>query len=240
MTNSSSRAKTAADYRQALASGRWFGHLPEGLQVGLLADAQVLSLQAGERLFARGDSYDGIYCVVKGVFRTVGFSTGGKEALLTLIEPYSWFGEVALFDDLERTHDVVADHQGEVLRVPAPALTALLAAHPEYWYWFGLLLSQKMRFAFIALEQAALLPAPQRVAQRLVLMAEGYGEWSDRSRRVLPLPQEQLASMLSVSRQTINHVLRQFEDQNLIRLHYRELEIVDLEGLRRAGEMPHS
>ena len=52
---------------------------------------------------------------------------------------------------------------------------------------------------------------------------------------MLPLPQDQLAGMLSLSRQTINQVLRQLEGQGLVKLSYRELEILDLEGLRCAG-----
>ncbi|HEX5361499.1 MAG TPA: Crp/Fnr family transcriptional regulator [Fluviicoccus sp.] len=222
-------------HREAIAAGRWFGGLPAALQDALLEGAVLHHLDTGQRLFARGDAFDGIYSVVRGALRTVGVNENGKEAMLAILEPCSWFGEIALFDGLARTHDVIADQPSLVLRVPKAALEALLAANPGWWYWFGLLQSQKMRFAFIALEEAALLPAPIRVARRLVFMAEGYGEWQDRSRRVLPLPQDQLASMLSLSRQTINQVLRQLEGQGLVRLSYRELEILDLDGLRRAG-----
>ncbi len=224
-----------AVHRQAIAAGRWFGGLPAALQEALLAGAVLHPLDTGQRLFARGDAFDGIYSVVRGALRTVGVSENGKEAILAILEPCSWFGEIALFDGLARTHDVIADQPSLVLRVPKPALEAMLAANPGWWFWFGLLQSQKMRFAFIALEEAALLPAPIRVARRLVFMAEGYGEWQDRSRRVLPLPQDQLAGMLSLSRQTINQVLRQLEGQGLVKLSYRELEILDLEGLRCAG-----
>lgn len=231
----SSLRSEIAVHRVAIASGRWFGGLPAALQDALLDGAVLHSLDTGQCLFARGDAFDGIYSVVRGALRTVGVSENGKEAMLAILEPCSWFGEIALFDGLARTHDVIADQPSLVLRVPKAALDSLLAANPGWWYWFGLLQSQKMRFAFIALEEAALLPAPIRVARRIVFIAEGYGEWQDRSRRILPLPQDQLASMLSLSRQTINQVLRQLEGQGLIKLHYRELEILDIDGLRRAG-----
>lgn len=223
------------DYRTAIQTGRWFSILPEALQQALLVDAQLKTLSAQQILFSRGDPFDGIYCVVKGGLRITGSMPSGKEALLTVVEPYNWIGEIALFDGLERTHDAIADQASLVLQVPSVTLEALLQAEPVYWRWFGLLLTYKMRFAFVALEDAALLPAPQRIARRLVFMAEGYGEFTDRSRRVLPLPQEQLASMLSLSRQTINQTLKQFESQGLLKLNYRELEVLDLQGLREAG-----
>lgn len=223
------------DYLTALKTGRWFSVLPEAMQQALLADAQIKTLTPQQLLFSRGDAFDGIYCVVKGALRITGSTAAGKEALLTVVEPYNWIGEIALFDGLARTHDAIATQPSVVINVPQASLDAMLAEHPSWWRWFGLLLTYKMRFVFVAMEDAALLTAPQRVARRLVFMAEGYGEFTDRSRRILPLPQEQLAAMLSLSRQTINQVLRQFEAQGLLKLHYRELEVLDLEGLKDAG-----
>lgn len=227
---------TIHHYRPALLASRWFGALPSALQDALLKAAQLRTLSTGERLFSRGEAFDGIYCVVNGALRVGSCNEAGKEALLAMVEPFNWIGEIALIDGLARTHDATAEGACSVLRIPAPALAQILDEHPQWWRCFALLLTQKMRFAFIGIEEAALLPAPQRIARRLVLIAEGYGEFAGRSRRVLSLPQEQLANMLALSRQTINQSLRQFEAQGLIRLSYRELEILDLERLRRAGE----
>lgn len=228
---------SAASYRAVLETGRWFDGLPSALQEALLGSAVVRQLLPGERLFSRGDVFDGLYCVVEGALRVGASNEAGKEALLTVIEPGNWFGEIALIDGLARTHDAVAEGASTVLRIPPAALDQLFAAQPENWRWIALLLTHKLRFAFVGIEEAALLPAPLRVARRLLAIAEGYGAFTDR-RQVLTLPQEQLASMLALSRQTINQVLKQFEAQGLIRLNYRELEIVNWEGLRRAGEAP--
>jgi CRP/FNR family cyclic AMP-dependent transcriptional regulator len=46
------------------------------------------------------------------------------------------------------------------------------------------------------------------------------------------LPQEQLALMLSLSRQTVNQVLKQFEAQGAVRLVRGGVEIVGLDKLR--------
>jgi CRP-like cAMP-binding protein len=65
-----------------------------------------------------------------------------------------------------------------------------------------------------------------------VLIAEGYGEWSDRSAREVGVSQETLAAMLSTSRQTVNQVLKGLEASGLVKLQYGRVEIVDLDGLR--------
>jgi CRP-like cAMP-binding protein len=63
------------------------------------------------------------------------------------------------------------------------------------------------------------------------MIAEGYGE-IDPPRRVLQLPQEQLASMLSLSRQTTNQILRDLQGQGILDLSYGEIEILDAQRLR--------
>lgn len=69
----------------------------------------------------------------------------------------------------------------------------------------------------------------------LLLIAEGYGEVSG-PRRVIQLAQEQLALMLSLSRQTTNQIFKELEAQGLLRLTYGEIEILDLECLRQAAQ----
>jgi CRP-like cAMP-binding protein len=63
------------------------------------------------------------------------------------------------------------------------------------------------------------------------MIAAGYGEITP-PRRVLQLPQEQLASMLSLSRQTTNQILKELQGQGILDLRYGEIEILDAERLR--------
>lgn len=221
-------------YRSLLLSGHWFSHLPAELQDALLAAADVRRLEPGQRLFSRGDKPCGLYAVVAGSMRIGASSAEGKEALLMLIEPPYWFGEISLFDGQPRTHDAYADGACTLLNVPQAALLSLLDRQPQHWRDFALLLSQKLRLAFIALEEMSLLPAAPRLARRLVMIAEGYGEVSG-ERRTLHLAQEQLALMLAISRQTTNQILKDLEAQGILRLTYGEIEILDLARLRQVG-----
>jgi CRP-like cAMP-binding protein len=229
-------ARTAKEYRELLRSGRWFAGLPDALQARLVDGAVLRSLRARQPLFARGDDADGLYAVLDGSIRVSGSSPSGREALLTLLEPPSWFGEISIFDGAPRTHDAVAESDALVLHVPKPALDAILDDEPRWWRELGLLLTAKLRLAFTAMEDMALLPIAVRLARRIALMAEGYGE-REHQRRAVEVSQEQLAQMLSTSRQTANQLLKELEARGLIRLSYGTIEILDLDGLRRAGEL---
>lgn len=227
----------AAAHLPVLQSGRWFARLPPDFAQPLVAMAHLRQLQQGEALFLRGDAPCGLYAVVRGAISISG--TGGRAhearaALLTRLEPPHWFGEISVFDNSARTHDAHAAETSTLLQVPHERLQAWLQSHPQHWHALALLLTDKLRTAFVALEELALLPAPQRLARRLVMMAEGYGQWTadGQSRRVIGISQEQLSLMLAISRQTTNQILKDLELRQLVRVHRGEVEILDLDALR--------
>ena len=218
-------------WRPRLMSGQWFSHLPVPLQNSLLAAARVRRLSPGQRLFKRGDPACGLYAVLEGSVRIGAVSEQGKEALLSLVESPHWFGEICLFDGQPRTHDAFGLGHCTLLHIPQTVLLTLLDEQPAYWRQLALLMSQKLRLTFINLEQLSLMPSAARLAHRLLMISEGYGE-IDPPRRVLQLPQEQLASMLSLSRQTTNQILKDLQGQGIVNLKYGEIEILDAQRLR--------
>ncbi|NVZ52318.1 Crp/Fnr family transcriptional regulator [Pseudomonas sp. B6002] len=224
----------AEQWHARLAIGHWFSHLPSSFQHSLLAQARLRSLVAGQTLFKRGDPPCGLYAVLEGTLRISAVNEQGKEAILSLVEPPYWFGEICLFDGLPRTHDACAAGPCTLLQVPQQALLNILDEAPHYWRNLALLMSQKLRLSFIGLEQLSLMPAPVRLAHRLLMIVEGYGD-IEHSRRVLQLPQEDLAAMLSLSRQTTNALLKDLQAQGVVRLGYGEIEVLDVQRLREVA-----
>lgn len=229
--------------QQILNRGRWFANLPAALQQSLLKHGVIRQFQNGQRLFSRGDCADGLYALLGGTVQIVGASKHGaddKHVILTLIDPPDWFGEICLFDRQPRTHDALADGPATVFHVRQALLDQLIAENPNYWREFGLLLTQKVRLIFSAIEDAALLPTHMRLARRLLQMAEGYGIRSDSntvSARTLHVSQEKLSAMLSISRQTVNQMLKELEHEGLLQLGRGNIEILNLEGLKAKAQV---
>lgn len=211
----------------ALASDGWFGAIAPALQNELLCQARVRTLVSGEPLFARGGEADGLCCVIAGALRIGAHNPDGDPAVLAWLEPYQWFGEIALIDGLARTHDAIADGPTQVLVVPRAPLLAWLDAHPAHWRDLAQLACRKLRVLFVAVEELAQLPLEERVWRRLQLVAQGYGS-REAPRRRIRLSQEVLAQMLGVSRQSINKALKTLEAAGRVRLHYGEIELLDV------------
>ena len=224
---------SAHRYAPLLLQGSWFSRISPELRQSLLDQAKIVVFKAGQEIFAYGDESQGLYAVVEGCVSVSRYRQDGKEALLTIIDPANWFGEITLFDKQKRTHRASAIGESTLLYLDGQSLEQLLTQHPQYWQEFGLLLTHKMRVLMDMAEDLAVCSTAQRVAKRLVLIAENYGMWTDRSRRMIDTPQEQLAMMLFMTRQTINQVLKELARQQLIKLHYGAIEILDLDGLKK-------
>ncbi len=228
---------------QIMNRGRWFAALPQALQNALVQHGALKQFQSGQRLFSRGDCADGLYAVLSGSVQIVGANRNGatdKHVILTLIDSPDWFGEICLFDRQPRTHDALADGPVTVFHVRQTLLDQLISENPHYWREFGLLLTQKVRLIFGAIEDAALLPTPLRLVRRLLQMAEGYGIRSDSatvSARTLHVSQDKLSAMLSISRQTVNQMLKELEGEGLLALGRGHIEIIDLDRLKAKAQL---
>ena len=221
-------------YRSQLETTPWFRGLPVELRDYLVSHATLITLEKGQFLYRRGDRSYGLYAVLGGALAIGTVGEDGKEALLAVLGPTAWIGEISLFDGLPRPNDVAAVSRTLLLHVPEPALQGLLDSTPRYWRDFALLMTQRLRVSFENAEAMTLLPAAQRVANRLLMIAGGYGGLNASQSRIR-VSQDSLASMVSLSRQTTNQLLKNLENQRILSLKSGEIAILDFDRLRAAS-----
>lgn len=215
-----------------LKSSEWFGALDPGFQQAVLGSSRVIALPAGKSVFHRGDRSDGLYCVLSGAVCFGGVTPSGRESIAALAEAPQWFGEIALFDGGPRTHDAWADVPTTLLHLPLRHLTKILADDPGRWRQFGRLLVQKLRIALLLLEDMALEPPRVRLARCLINLFEGYGQRKATPSASVRVSQERLGMMLSLSRQTVNELLRRLEQESIIHCQRGGVRILDPSRLR--------
>lgn len=211
-----------------LAADPWFAALSQAQQQQLLSLGRQRLLQAGQALFSRGDAFCGIYALVSGQLLISGLHQSGRQALLTLLTPGQWLGEIALFDQKPRTHDAAALQDTVLWHIPRAALQQLVSTEPLWWQAFGQLLTSKLRQVFIELEDRAVLSAEQRLARRLCQLSQQQAN--------VPLQQEQLGQLLSLSRQTTNQLLRQLAAQGLIQTQYGGITVLNRPALLQLAQ----
>jgi CRP-like cAMP-binding protein len=237
----SEAVRSAAMTQEQLAvlkSGDWFAALEPAFQQDVLASSRVMVLAAGEPVFHRGDPGDGLYCVLSGAVRFSAVAPSGRETTVALAEAPEWFGEIALFDGGVRTNDAFADVASTLLHLPLRHLTRILASDPGAWRHLGRLLVRKLRVALSLLEDMALEPPRVRLARCLINLLEGYGQRKVKSPYRVRVSQERLGMMLSLSRQTVNELLRQMEQESILECERGGVRILHPGRLREAAQDP--
>ncbi|WP_415914436.1 Crp/Fnr family transcriptional regulator [Paraburkholderia sp. J67] len=222
-------------YRRQLESTPWFGGLPLPLQDDLMACTVVQRLDKGEALYRCGDRSCSLYALLEGALEVGMVDVDGRETLLAVLGPTAWVGEVSLFDQLPRAQNVVAASAALLLQFPEAALRGLLSDTPQYWHDFALLMAQRLRVAYRSTEALSAPSAAQRLASRLLMIAEGNGGLNERQGTIL-ISQNNLASMVSLSRQTTNQLLKELERQEIVRLQFGKVTILDIARLRAVAQ----
>ncbi len=209
---------------RALNEDRWFRSCPEDLQRALIHLGRTARLRSGESLFRVGDRPSGLYCVLQGALLISNINKEGKVSVLSQVEPVQWFGEIATLDQGPRHFSAHANDEAQVLCVDGASLEAWLNSHPLFWRNIGVLACAKLRVALDALQELAFLPLEQRILRRLEHIASGYGSRVS-PRRHVKVPQEVIAQMMGVSRQSANRALRTLEEVGAISRNYGMVEL---------------
>lgn len=222
-------------WRSWLMSDHWFNELPAKLQDSLLISMQQRRVTPG-KLISRPDFPPcGFYALLEGTLR-MGLHCQQRQWLPAneFRRPY-WFGEVSLFEDRPRLQDIYAEDQAITLQMPLQALRNLLKEHPEFLRYFADLLGRKLGLKVPPAGQFILLPTVERVAFRLLMLAEGYGEING-AVRIVPrkdLPSEQC---LGLTDEVIDRTLVELCERKVIRRDHDFISIPDSDKLRRLAK----
>ena len=202
------------------------------LRQAILARAQVRRVDDGAMLSARGASAEEWCGVARGAVRVSSVSLSGKQVTLTYVEPGTWFGDIALFDGMPRTHDANAHGATTLLVVRKADFKELLAQHVELYEALLRLNCRRLRLLFDTVEDLNTLPLSARLAKQILLLARSYGvQQGDEIRVGLQLAQEDIAQLLGASRQRVNQELKGFEREGAVRIEPTRLVVLSKDKL---------
>jgi CRP/FNR family cyclic AMP-dependent transcriptional regulator len=223
--------------RHNIDSGSWFSKLSQPLRNAILSRAVVRRLPDGALLSSRGEPAAEWVGVAKGAVRVSSVSLSGKQVTLTYVEPGTWFGDIALFDGLPRTHDANAHGDTTLLIVRKPDFKELLSQHTELYDALLRLNCRRLRLMFNQIEDLNTRPLGSRLAKQVLLLAKSYGiEQGEEIRIGLQLAQEDLAQLLGASRQRVNQELKGFEREGAVRVEPTRLVVLSREKLLAIAE----
>lgn len=197
----------------------------------LSARARRRRFAAGAIIFHEGDAGDGLHVLVEGRVRLTMLSGAGGEATLAVLSQGDPLGEMALFDGLPRSTTATAIEPTTTFMVSRDDFVAWLRDRPAAALALLETLSLRLRRTNETVTDLVFLDLPHRLAKelaRLAIAAEAAGKTAR-----IQVTQGELASMLGVSRESVNKQLNQFAREGWIRLSRGAVTVLDSRALRR-------
>jgi CRP-like cAMP-binding protein len=225
------------DEKSNIETGSWFSKLSPALREAILERAVVRRLGDGAILSARGAPAEEWCGVALGAVRVSSVSLSGKQVTLTYVEPGTWFGDIALFDGMPRTHDAHAHGATTLLVVRKADFKELLSLHVELYEALLRLNCRRLRLLFDTVEDLNTRPLSARLAKQILLLARSYGVVEGEEIRIgLQLAQEDIAQLLGASRQRVNQELKGFEREGAVRIEPTRLVVLSKARLLAIAE----
>jgi len=122
-----------------------FARLSDEETDAVLAHARIARYATGDVIVAKGDPGDSMMAVLQGRVSISTTSEDGRQVVLSALGVGDVFGEIALLDGKERTADVTALTDCEILIVPRRSLWSVLERRPDLCIDLMLVLCERLR-----------------------------------------------------------------------------------------------
>ena len=160
-------------------------------------------------IFSQGDAADAVFYVQAGQVKLTVVSEQGKEAIIAMLEPGSFFGEGCLAGQLVCMAAATTVGKSVLVRIDKQAMIHVLQNEPSFSELFlAFLLSRNIRIQADLVDQL-FNSSEKRLARVLLLMAHLGKE--GKSEAIIPkISQEQLAEMVGTTRSRVSFFMNKF------------------------------
>ena len=202
-----------------------------------LSDADLSSFAEfiRERSYPKGsvivfedDPGDALYVVASGQVKV---AEDGREVILSVLGPGSFFGEMAILDDEPRSAHVIAMEESNLLMLRREDFQARLRSMPDVAISLLREISRRLRRADEKIGSLVLLDVHGRLAHLLLRMADE--EQGDRITR--KLTHHTIAQMIGSSRETVSRAMRNLVEQNVIEVTRTDIALKNRQALLAAA-----
>ena len=203
-----------------------FSVLDEADRAAVLRRSRITELRRRQRLYHAGDPANDVYLVESGVVKLAVESPEGREAILGFQHPGDLVGELALIDDGPQDHLAEAYEDTVVWAMSRELFVSLMRSSPALASEVTKLLGLRMRMYRTRVREILHQSAHARVANTLVHLAGRHGV-EDADGVVIPLrlSQRDIANLVGLTRETVNFILKDLRERNLIENQGRSIRV---------------
>lgn len=190
------------------------------------------TLRKGESLWRDNEPHPYCYFIRSGLIKLCAVTAAGREMALFFYTRGALFGFQNLSNRRKTITAAVAMLPTTLYAAEFSAVYALISGNPRYQralteYLFCHMLAEAREIVDVNSSDT-----DDRLAALLVLLADEYVA-AGQGEAVISLNNDELASLIGACRNSINNAVSALQKRKLIRKHRGQIEIVDLDRLRR-------
>lgn len=190
--------------------------------------------ELGTTIFHKDDRGSTLYIIRNGQVKISAPSPEGGEVILAMMTDGDFFGELSILDLKSRSATATAMETTSAYTLDRDDFLDVVRAEPDLAIETLAFLSERLRRTNLLLEDAFFLDLPMRLAKRLLELAEKDGLETDRGLKIdMRLTQHDLASAIGASAKSVNRLLDEFQDLDLISIDRKNIYILRLDELRQ-------
>lgn len=195
-------------------------------------------LERGESLFRAGAPMRSLYVAREGAFKTVALGQDGSAQVIGFHLPGELIGLDGLGDGQHRC-EAEALEPAQVCEVPFTELERIAAQIPSLQHQLLRIIGKSMGRDHDHLEMLGRRMADERVALFLHGLSERLRNLGrDPQTFSLPMSREEIASYLGLVIETVSRTFSRLQDEGLIAVRGRKLQILDDKRLNRLAHDP--
>jgi CRP-like cAMP-binding protein len=215
-----------AELRRVAAFASW----PDAVMERLAKASSFRRFNQGEFILQMGHPVTGLWFLVEGCVANSRTLPTGDRLIFEFLIPGHLTGLLPVFDEMPAPFDAIAHTDCLLVHIRGENVRQEVLDSKERTRELIKLLCVRTRLDYETIHMRTANTLPVQLAKTLVYLFERLGGLAPRD---LPfsISQDDLASMMGISRQSANKELNKLVDDGVVALRYRRIRLVDREKL---------
>jgi CRP-like cAMP-binding protein len=187
----------------------------------------------GDEIYYQGEPARYLRVVVEGAVKLLRYTDKGKDVVLDLLSPGSYFGSFKLLGSDVYTESAEAQSGCCILSIGLKDFRQSLQEYPSVGIAILEMSAEKLRSSQEQIKQLTTEPVETRIANILLILTDKFGEVKeDKTLIQLPFSRKDLADMAGTTTETASRVMSNFQKEGIIETGRQWVSILEISALK--------
>lgn len=197
----------------------------------------VQQFKKNEIIHYEGDKPTHMMCLVRGKVKIYKEGVGGRNQIVRIMQPISYFAYRAIFAEGNYNTSACAFESSTIILLPKEAILKLIHQNNDLAYFFIKALAFDLGISDARQVNLTQKHIRGRLAESLIFMRDNYGLEEDGATINVYLSREDLANLSNMTTSNAIRTLSMFVSERVIAMDGRRIKIIDEEKLRKISRL---